>query len=257
MKHRRLTRLCRLAEFGGANLAGPDVDRYRDGVTDAPYVSVRGEALLEVEPEIARLAVTVTARDRSREGALNKLAARGERLLRDLHGLGDAVERIETAAIRVDVFYKDARSREKIDGYGARVTHTVTLCDFAALGDLVAALSDDETVEVAGPWWALRPDADVYRQVRTAAVTEAVERARQYAAALGTQVTGVLHVADVGLLGDAGPPPQMLAAGPAARAMAAGAPGETAVLRIEPVRQVVRAAVEARFTLAPVALDSL
>ncbi|HTF08628.1 MAG TPA: SIMPL domain-containing protein, partial [Asanoa sp.] len=41
-----------------------------------PVVAVRGEAVREVPPEIARFAVTVVARDKDRQATLRRLAER-------------------------------------------------------------------------------------------------------------------------------------------------------------------------------------
>jgi hypothetical protein len=89
-------------------------------------------------------------------------------------------------------------------------------------------------------------------------VEEAVQRARQYAGALGARLTGLLHLADTGLLGE--PPPPF---GPAAAAMPlppgapARGPAEPPALQLEPARQVVRAVVEARFTMSAPDLSAI
>jgi hypothetical protein len=45
-------------------------------MTDRPTIAVRGEAMIEVEPELAEFAVTVTSRDRDKTPALAQLAER-------------------------------------------------------------------------------------------------------------------------------------------------------------------------------------
>jgi uncharacterized protein YggE len=130
-------------------------------VAEEPYVSVRGDAVLEVDPELARVALTVSARDKARAKAMALLQDRSERVLGGVRGFGDAVEDIETAAARIHLQYRDSKSRERIEGYLAQVTHTVTVSDFAVLGDLITRLAEDGAADVAGPWWWLRRDSDV------------------------------------------------------------------------------------------------
>jgi hypothetical protein len=90
-----------------------------------------------------------------------------------------------------------------------------------------------------------------------AAVEEAVQRARQHAGALGARLTGLLHLADTGLLGEPSAPFGVAAA---AMALPPGAlargPAEPPVLQVEPGRQVVLAVVEARFTISAPDLTS-
>ncbi len=63
---------------------------------DEPVISVRGEALVEVEPEIAVVWVTVMARDRERRRAVDLLAERTTRITAEIKGYGEAVEKLES-----------------------------------------------------------------------------------------------------------------------------------------------------------------
>ena len=226
-----------------------------------PLVSVRGETLLEVEPEYATLDVSVGAQDRNREDTLASLDRRSSAVLALVESFGEAIDRVETAAVRMGPVFKDNKPRERITGYSAVIRHTVEVADFTRLGDLVARLAEQEMVDVYGPRWALRRDSEVYRNARVAAARDAVTRASEYASALGSRVTGLVELADTGLLTEAvtyggGPAPYPVAAmAVSPSAMRAGAAPSAApapvVLDLEPVHQVVRASVEARFTIAP------
>ena len=220
---------------------------------DEPLVSVRGEAHLEVDPETARLNVVVRARDKHREDTLRRVDERQRAVLGLVESYGDAVDRVETRSVRLSPEFKDDRPNERILGYTGVVANTVTVVDFARLGDLVARLSELDLVEVNGPWWALRRTSPVYRDARIAAVGEAVRRARDYAEALGSRLTGVVELADVGLL-TSGEPDGFAPGAPgavpmAAMSMSARGAAEPVVLDLEPVRQNVHAAVEARFRM--------
>ena len=222
-----------------------------------PVVSVRGEALLEVQPEIAQLNVTVGARDKHREDTLRRLDERSSAVLALVESFGAAVERVETDGVRIGPEFKDGKPHERISGYSAVVRHALTVVDFARLGDLVVRLAEIDLVDVAGPWWRLRRDSPVHRQARIAATSDAVERARQYAEALGGTLTGLMELADSGLLseqaGDSGP---FVVAPAAAMAMRSSAP-QPVSLDLEPARQVVRASVEARFVMSPPPAETL
>jgi uncharacterized protein len=218
-------------------------------MTAQPSISVRGEAVLEVDPEIAVVSVTVMARDADRHRALDLLAKRNGNVLAVVRELGEAVEKMESGSASVHPEFKDGnRAKERVTRYVARSSLSVTVRDFTVLGDLVASLAGEEMVAVAGPWWSLRPDSPVHGQARLRAARDASQRARQYAEAFGGRVNGLLEVADAGLLSEGERPVHVraMAAG-GARAFAAAA--QSAELEFEPAKQTVHAQVEARFTM--------
>lgn len=210
-------------------------------MVDAPVVAVRGEAYREVAPELARFAVTASARDRDRETTLARLAERTAAVRVLLDEAGPVVERRETGQLRV--WPETRRSGERVVAYHGSVSTTVTVHDFTALGELMLRLADQDQVEVAGPWWSLRPDSPAHREARHAAIADALARAREYAEALGARVTALVELADTGV---AAAPPMLARA-----AFAKGGPGAApAELELDPQPQPVQAAVEARFTIS-------
>jgi hypothetical protein len=216
-----------------------------------PVVSVKGEATLEVEPEIAQLGVTVMARDKDRHRALELLTRRSQQVLARVKAYGDAVEKLESQPASVRPEFKDTKPRERIAGYVASTGVTVTISDFTVLGELVTGLAAEELVSVVGPWWNLRPDSPVHRRARLAAATDAMQRAREYAEAFGGRITGLVEAADAGLLGTQ---PERGVHMLRAMSSVAGS-AEPDELSFEPAKQTVRAQVEARFTMTPPEFD--
>jgi uncharacterized protein YggE len=221
---------------------------YRRGMTQSPTVAVRGEVTREVDPEIAEFSVTVSARDRSRRDALARLAARLDAVRAVLDEYPGAVEKRETAGLFVR---PEVRGKgERVSAYSGNVSTTVTVRDFAALGEIMLRLADLDQSSLAGPWWQLRPGSPVHAQARRDAVDAAVRRAREYAEALGARIDGLVELTDAGL----SRAPQPLAAAPMMR-LAAGVAADTPQLDLEPARQTVYAQVEARFAITePTAL---
>jgi uncharacterized protein len=212
-----------------------------------PVISVRGEASLEVEPEIAVVWVVVQARDARRARAVELLAARAGRLGDTIKGYGEAVEKLESQPVSVQPVFKDDRGKERISGYLARAGFTVTVRDFAVLGEFVAGLADAEMVSVTGPDWRLRPGSPVYRAARLAAAEDATTRAGEYAEAFGGRITGLVEAADTGLL-DAQPRHVAFAAAGVKAAARTGGYQEPS-FDFDPAKQTVTAQVEARFTM--------
>ncbi|MFF5258429.1 SIMPL domain-containing protein [Actinomadura viridis] len=218
-------------------------------MTNAPVISVRGEAVLEVEPELARLSVHVQSQERDRREALDRLAERNQRCLDLIKSYGEAVERLETGGLSITPQLKYRRKEGDIRAYQGTVWIRFTVVDFAVLGELVARLGDLERTYVHGPDWGLRHDSEVYKRAARQAANEAVQRARSYAEALGATITGLIELADEGLTRDSrGRPAEPVALMGTYGAAASGSADEPPPIDLEPATQVVRAAVEARFT---------
>jgi hypothetical protein len=216
-------------------------------VSSQPLISVKGEATLEVDPEIAVVNVTVMARDKDRHAAMDRLAARNEHILALVKALGPAVEKVESGPASIWPEFKDVKAREHVAGYVAQAGVSVTIGDFSALGELVPRLAGEELVTVTGPWWRLRPGSPVARQARLSAARDAMTRAAEYAEAFGGRITGLVEAADPGLIGGGPEPrPRFMSA----RLAAAGPESGGTEFTFEPVRQTVRAEVDARFTMS-------
>lgn len=209
-------------------------------------ISVRGETTLVVDPEVADLYVSLFSRARDRREAYERLSKRNDEVLALIRGYGEAVEQLASGGITV--LPETGKSRdEKIRSYSGSVRLNATVSDFSVLGELVAKLSELETATLNGPYWRLRPTSPVYKRARTEAVGEAVARARDYAAALGCEVTGLIELADTGLSGGAAPHPQPRMAGAAFASRASAGVAEPPSLDLEPQQQTVYANIEARF----------
>ncbi|MCX5125114.1 SIMPL domain-containing protein [Streptomyces sp. NBC_00193] len=220
------------------------------GTPEVPRVAVRGEATLEVDPEIARIGITVSARGTDRRTALEDLTRRNNAVLDLVKSYGDPVEKLETGAFSITPELTRHGRGERIRAYHGRVHLTAELNDFTTLGELTTRLADLELTQVDGPWWALRPTSPAHGEARRQAVLEAVQRAREYAAALGADLAALVELAD---LGAENAPAPFHAAGAGMRTMAFSTAEDAGVpaLDLEPQRQTVYAQVNARFTMTP------
>jgi len=212
-----------------------------------PVISVRGEAYMEAEPEIAVISVTVEARDRDRRTVLDRLASRNTQVLDLIKGYGEAIEKLESGPASVYPDIKHKERGERVARYLGRASAQVVIRDFTVVGELMASLADAELVTVAGPWWSLRPDSPLYRQARMAAARDATRRAGEYAEAFGGQLGGLIEAADVGLLSGHSDQGVVFRASAAAGSRAAAFAGESPSLDFEPVKQTVTAHLDARF----------
>ncbi|WP_324276485.1 SIMPL domain-containing protein [Blastococcus brunescens] len=122
----------------------------------SPQVVVRGEAVLQVEPELADVWVTVRVRARDRQTALERCQAAQERVSAAARAAGDAVESVETTAVSVHLEIRDRRAPgEPV----ATVSTRLTVVRLDAVGDLVVTLGRLDDVDVSGPPGGCGPTA--------------------------------------------------------------------------------------------------
>lgn len=216
-----------------------------------PVISVRGEAWLEADPEIAVINVQVQARDRDRRAVLDKLVSRNRQVLDLVREYGDAAEKVESGPASAHPEFKPKGDKERVTGYMGQASARVTVRDLSVLGELVTRLAELELVTVAGPWWSLRPDSPVHREARVAAAQDATRRAQEYAAAFGGRLGELIEAADVGLLTSQGSQRAPASSRAFAVRQLSGHVDEAPTLDLEPVRQSVTAQVDARFTMMP------
>lgn len=207
---------------------------------DQPTVVVRGQATREVAPDLALFSVTVSARDPDRRTALTRLAERAALLRGLLDSYAAAIERRETGGVHLRPEVK--RRGERVVAYAGSVTTTVAVNDFTLLGELMLRLGDEEQTSVHGPWWELRPGAGAGAEVRRAAITDALDRAREYAQAVGARLDRLIEIADDGS-GGIGAPRMAMAA------YSGAAETDTWELDVDPQAQIVQAAVQVRFAI--------
>ncbi|MFJ5528411.1 SIMPL domain-containing protein [Streptomyces sp. NPDC093261] len=220
------------------------------GTPDAPRLAVRGEAHLEVAPDIARLGITVSARGTDRRTTLDDLTRRNTTVLDLVRTYADAVGRLETGHLTLSPELTEGGHGERVHAHHGRVHVTAELTDFTALGELTTRLAALELTHVEGPWWDLSPDSPAHREARRQAVHEAVRRAREYADALGTTLTALVELADIGAENAERPSSAPRSAHRTALDGTVSAHGPAA-LALEPQRQHVYARITARFTMAP------
>ncbi|MEV6023198.1 SIMPL domain-containing protein [Streptomyces sp. NPDC052036] len=220
------------------------------GTPDAPRLAVRGEAHLEVDPDIARLGITVGARGTDRHTTLDDLTRRNTTALDLVRTCSDTVRRLETGHFTLSPELTEGGHGERVHAYHGRVHITAELTDFTALGELTTRLAALELTQVDGPWWDLHPDSPAHGEARRQAVHDAVRRARAYADALGTTLTALVELADIGAENAERP---AYAARSARRTALDGTDlGDGgAALALEPRRQHVHARIDARFIMAP------
>jgi uncharacterized protein len=207
----------------------------------APIVTVRGQAQLEVPPDLATLSVTVHSAGDSADRVRSELAEASNRIGGLLEQHAAAIEQSSTTGLHLAPIFS-RRGGTKITGYRGSFSSQILVNDFEALSPIVFALAPLPNSQVDGPWWSLRPDNAAHRDVRLRAIADARRRADDYAGAVGASVQDLVEISDL----ETGLSEPMRFA----MAMSKGVPEDSSFeFEFEPALQTVSGQVTVRFTI--------
>lgn len=214
-------------------------------------ITVRGENQTRIAPERATIHITVRAEGPVRTSVVERALTLAQPVRASLTERQDAGSVTDwsskSLAVRAErPWSSDGKQLALV--YRASVDFVPTFMEASELSVWVSEISSWDGVEIGWVDWHLTPQtrADIEREVASAAVGVAVQRAQAYAAALGLQSVTPVEIADTGLISrEQAPAPSMMRARGAAFAATADAPAEMAY---EPEDIVISATVEARFT---------
>jgi hypothetical protein len=227
----------------------------------SPLLSVRAEARQLVAPDYAVVDGLIEHTAESKAEAVRSVAGSLDRLTADLAALGavpfdaGAGRRPLTWSAyswttREELYHdKETMRMERSGQVTATVTLRATVRDLDALDSLSGVLAAQPGLNVHGVTWHVDWDNPAWPQVRAAAIRAAIDKARDYAAALGATVRHVEHIADAGLLGGDTAPYYTV------RSMAFSATGggdQPGIPALIPVPQELTATIEARFSTTDV-----
>lgn len=237
-------------------------DSFADASPNDPLLSVRGESSRFVDPDLAELNAAIEVTRDTQRDAVEATSDSVESVRRDLQRLGGVVR--EASSLRHPLTWSTRRVTTSPEWDHAtqspsgRIVGSASMSiyvrDFALLGAIERLATDVPGFQLNQVVWEVDPENATWREVRLAAIAEALRKGRDYAEALGSQLHAVEHVADLGLL-DAAPNLRFEArahAGPGFPGAFARGGSDTATL--DPVPLQLTAAVEARFRMAPVPL---
>lgn len=219
-------------------------------------VAVRGESSRWVDPDFATLGATVELVRDNRAQALADASAALDAVVSGVTALGAVPAGVDTR--RAPLTYAvqsfattDENAPDPHTGawgltgrIGATVSLQFTIRDLTRLDAVIAEANRHATVKTHGVGWEVDDDNPAWRECRIDAVQVALDRARDYATALGGTLVRVEQLADAGL---SGATPRFFARSAMHEGVAAiSADAGSSSPSLTPVPQQVSAAVEAR-----------
>jgi uncharacterized protein YggE len=208
--------------------------------SDAEVV-VQGVHVTEADPEIGLVTTELSARARRRDDVFERLRERAEWQRGILERFAAQIERDEMATHHVHPLV-DREASDMPVGYVGEIRTKITLKDLSCAGDLVSALSLGDMSEVLSLMWGLKPNSPVHRATRIAAVHDGLTRARDYCAAVGSQLTSLLSIREA----EGGTRSELV---PATRILTSPDHPPGALFDFRPTIQTVRSVVDVRFSI--------
>jgi uncharacterized protein len=234
----------------------------------SPLLSVRAEARQLVAPDYAVVDGLIEYTGGSKAEAMQSVTASLDRLIADLSALGavpfdEGTGRSPLTWSAHSSVSREERYRDKDTGrlqrtgeVSATVALRIAVRDLGALDDLTGALSAHPSLNVRAVTWHVDWDNPAWSQVRAAAISAAIRKARDYATALGASLQHVEHIADAGLLGGDGGRYQPIRPGSNPAQLASFGVEQSGTPALNPVPQELIATIEARFRSTDVDLPS-
>jgi uncharacterized protein YggE len=237
-------------------------------VTDSPgpVLSVRGHARQSVPPDAASIYGSLEVVAESKLAALDEAGRLVDQVGAALAALGAVTATPDTerhpltwstravSTRHEQIFNPQTQQSQDTGRVFVHTTLQFEVRDFDLLDPLADRLGEQDAFDILGVTWHVDDDNPAWPQVRAAAIHAAIRQGRDYAAALGSSLERVEHIADAGLLGS-GTPEGARGGRTMARAVAmsgdaSGGPS------LDPIPQELTATIEARFTTAPVTLPT-
>jgi uncharacterized protein YggE len=182
--------------------------------TITALVSVRGEARVTVAPDFAAMNGMLRVTRDTKPEAVAAAAAGLRRLTDDLGALGGVPLTPDSrrppltwssfsATTEVEYEHDQQKGHPRPTGRTiASVAVSLVVRAFDLLDRLGGVLAGHEAFSMHQVAWGVDPDNPSWPEVRAAAIRAAIDKGRDYAAALGGTLSRVEHIADVGLLGN-------------------------------------------------------
>jgi uncharacterized protein len=170
------------------SIASPDRERAPARAT----VTVRGQATVRTEPDVAILWITLSAFEESPGKALGDVAQRAEALGTLLDELGVREADRSTAGVSVAEEFDPPTHGNRGLGHRATARIAVHLADPEVIGRAISRASEDLRASIDGPHWFVTPANPARLEAARQAAADARSKAQAYAAGVGVTLEGLM-----------------------------------------------------------------
>lgn len=201
---------------------------------DDKLVTVTGEAMVAIAPDMATIRVGVTSQGKSAREASETNGKQMTGVLAALKGAGIADRDVQTSSLSLQPQYDPNKSgAARLLGFQATNQVTVKIRAIDTLPDVLDRAIGAGANEMSGIEFVVSEQSKLLDQARTEAIADARRKAELYAKAAGAKVGAVVAITEEG----SAPPPRLM------QAMRAGA------APVAPGEQTLRAVVTVSYEL--------
>ncbi|PCJ05463.1 MAG: hypothetical protein COB16_15635 [Rhodobacteraceae bacterium] len=195
--------------------------------TSQRYISVTGEARLQVPPSLALITLGVSDEAAEAVDAMTAVSKTMVAVIDQLHSAGIEPEDMQTQQISITPNWSQSGSygsgkERKITSFIASNTLQLRVRDLDKLGEVLDQVLRVGANQFRGLRFAVQDPGGVQDQIRGAAVKDAIRKAEQLAAAAGLTLGAVFSITDQGGNGGGRPPMAMEMARSSAMPIATG-----------------------------------
>jgi len=170
------------------SIASPD----REAAPARATVTVRGQATVRTEPDVAILWITLSAFEKSPGKALGDVAQRAESLGTVLDELGVREADRSTAGVSVTEEFDPPTRGNRGLGHRATARIVVHLADPDVIGRAISRASEELRASIDGPHWFVTPGNPARLEAARRAAADARSKAQAYAAGVGVSLDGLM-----------------------------------------------------------------
>lgn len=170
-------------------------------------ITVEGEALKHVRPDVARLTLGVTTGPQSTaEAALKVLTDRFDAVVARVESLGVEEDDITTTNLSLTPVYDFSAGRQQLRGFEATESITVKIRDLARVGEVLTQAAAEGVNQAGGIQFEVDDPTQLTNETEALAIEDAQDKATTLARALGVRL-GRVKAFRVGEAGVPTPPP--------------------------------------------------
>jgi uncharacterized protein len=168
----------------------------REGAPARATVTVRGQATVRTEPDVAILWITLSAFEDSPGQALGDVAQRAEALGKLLDELGVREADRSTAGVSLAEEFDPPTRGNRGLGHRATARIAVHLADPEMIGRAITRASEDLRASIDGPHWFVTPTNPARLEAARQAAADARSKAQAYADGVGVTLDGPMSLVE-------------------------------------------------------------
>ncbi|WP_289041680.1 SIMPL domain-containing protein [uncultured Aliiroseovarius sp.] len=173
---------------------------WADGAGDA-RLTVTGQGLAQVEPDMARISLGVTKQATEASAALDQVADVAQAVFARLTEAGVEARDMQSSQINLSPRYDHNRNSDgppKLVGFTANTMVSVRARDLTKLGSIMTAVTADGANQLNGLQFDLQDRGPTEDAARADAVKDAMARAKVLADAAGVKLGAIMSIHEGG-----------------------------------------------------------